>query len=269
MLRIDRELVERDGSNVEWQRTLSLSLERMGDVRLALDHAMSAVTAYEESLAIRRRLIALDDPNSQWPEELSYIIKKIDHAKRAREDSSVTDNHLAEVEAPTPVPAGKDSVSLTGEEAIARAKLALLSFFALIKATRTRWQGESLLLNELTKRATAVAQSLQRASKVRGSRPKELKPLSSYVGEIVPAWQKSEFVEPHLRSVSIQGEGDAVGSTIGELPSTTRTVPIDSIPNTEDAKVTDQASIKRPRRRRRRKRKGHPPKAARARHRSG
>jgi tetratricopeptide (TPR) repeat protein len=262
MLTIDRELVERDGSNVEWQRTLSLSLERMGDVRLALDHAMSAVTAYEESLAIRRRLIELDDSNSQWPEEVSYIIKKIDHAKRAREDSWVTDPHLVEGEAPTPLLAGKESVSLSGEEAIARAKLLLLPFFGLIKATRTRWQGESLLLNKLTKRATAVARSLRRASKVRGSRPKELKPLSSYGGEIVAASQNSEFVESHSRSAAIQGEGDAVGSTIGELQSTTGTVFIDSVPNTEETKATNQASIKRPRRRRRRKRKGHQCKAA-------
>jgi tetratricopeptide (TPR) repeat protein len=258
MLAIDRELVEIDGSNIEWQRTLSLSLERMGDVRLALDHAMSAVTAYEESLAIRRRLIEFDDSNSQWPNEVSYIIKKIDDAKRAREDSWVTDHDSVEGEAPTPLLAGKESVSLSGEEAIARAELLLLSFFALIKATRTRWQRGSLLLNKLTKRATAIARSLRRASEVRGSRPKELKPLSSHGEEIVPAPQISEFVESHSRSASIQGEGDAVGSTIGELSSTTLTASIDSVPNTEDARATNQGSIKRPRRRRRRKRKGHP-----------
>jgi hypothetical protein len=234
----------------------------MGDVRLALGHAMSAVTAYEESLAIRRRLIELDDSNIQWPEEVLYIIKKVDHAKRAREEPVVTD-HLAEVEASTPLLAGKESVSVSGEEAIVRAKLSLLSFFALIRATRARWQGESLPLNRLTKRATAIARSLRRAGKVRGSGQKELKPLSSYGGKIVPASQKSEFVESHSRSASIQGEGDAVGS-MGELPSTTSTVSIESVPNTEDAKATNQASVKRPRRRRRRKRKGHPRKAARA-----
>jgi tetratricopeptide (TPR) repeat protein len=262
MLTIDRELVERDGSNVEWQRTLSLSLERMGDVRLALGHAMFAVTAYEESLAIRHCLIELDDSNIHWPEEISDIIQKIDHANRAGEEPWVTDQELAEVESPIPLQAGKESVSPSGDEAIARAKLSLLSFFALVKATRTRWQGESLLLNKLTKRATAVARSLRRAGKVRGSRPKELKPLSSCGGEIFPASQKSEFVESHSRSDSIQGEGDAVGSTIGELRSTTHTVFIDSAPNTEETKATNQASIKRSRRRRRRKRKDHPRKAA-------
>ena len=258
MLAIDRELVERDGSNIEWQRTLSLSLERMGDVRLALGHAMSAVTAYEESLAIQRRLIELDE----WLERVSYIIKKVDHAKRAREEQVASDHHLTDVEASTPLLARKESVLLSGEEAIARSKRSLLSFFAPVAGTRTRWQGESLLLNKLTKRATAFARSLRRASKARGSRPKELKPLSSCGAEIVPPSQKSQVVESHSSSASIQGEADGVGSTIGELQSITRTVFNDSVPNTEETKATNQASIKRPRRRRRRKRKGHQRKAA-------
>jgi len=263
MLAIDRELVERDGSNIEWQRTLSLSLERMGDVRLALGHAMSAVTAYEESLAIRRRLIELDDSNIQWPEGVSYINKKVGHAKRAREEQVASDHHLTDVEASTPLLAKKrESVSLSGEEAIARSKHSLLSFFAPVAGTRTRWQGESLLLNKLTKRATAFARNLRRASKARGSRPKELKPLSSCGAEIVAPSQKSQVVESHSSSASIQGEADGVGSTIGELQSITRTVFNDSVPNTEETKATNQASIKRPRRRRRRKRKGHQRKAA-------
>jgi tetratricopeptide (TPR) repeat protein len=173
MLVVDRELVESDGRNIEWQWNLSLSLERMGDVRLALGNAMSAVAAYEESVAIRRRLIELDGSNIQWPEEVSYIIKKIDHAKRAHEEQWVTDHHLDDVEVTTTLLAGKESVSLSGEEVIARAKFLLLSFFALIKATRSRWQRESLLLKRLTKRATAVVRSFRRASEVRASRPAE------------------------------------------------------------------------------------------------
>jgi tetratricopeptide (TPR) repeat protein len=241
MLTIDRELVERDGSNIEWQRTLSFSLERMGDVRLALGHAMSAVTAYEESLAIRRRLIELDDSNIQWPEEVLYIIKKVDHAKRAREEQWVTDHHSDDVEA--------QSVSLSGEEMIARAKHSLLSFFTLIKATRTRWRGESLLLNKLTKRATVIVRSFRRASEGRGSRPKELKPLSC---------GKESVTASHNNEFSIQGDGDGVVSTIGGAPSAIAVLSSVSVPNTDDAKASKQASIKkRPRRRRRRKWKGH------------
>jgi tetratricopeptide (TPR) repeat protein len=249
MLTIDRELVERDGSNVEWQRTLSLSLERMGDVRLALGNAVTAVAAYEESVAIRRRLIGLEGSNTQWPEEVSYIIQKIDHAKRAREEQWVTDHHLDDVEAPTTLMAGKQSVSLSGEEVIARARHLLLSFFALIKATRTRRLGESLLLNKLKKRARAVVRSFRRASEIRGSRPKESKSLSC---------GKESATASHKNESSIQGDGDGVVSTIGGAPSEIAVLSSDCVPKTDDAKASNQASIKkRPRRRRRRKRKGH------------
>ena len=249
MLEVDRALVEIDGTNIEWQLNLSSSLERMGDARLALDHAISAVAAYEESVAIRRRLIELDGSNTQWSEEVSYIIKKIDHAKRAHEEHWMTDNHLIDVET---LGAEKESVSPSGREEIARAKHLLLSFFALIKATRTQWRGKPLLLNRLTKRTTAVVRSFQRASQVKQSRAKELK-----LQEAVTASHKNE--------TSIQGDGNGV-SAIAVLPS-------DSVPNTDDAKAGNDASIKRRhRRRRRRKRKGqhnnmqHSPPGKKARH---
>jgi len=249
MFAVDRELVEIDGSNIEWQWNLSLGLERMGDVRLALGNAVSAVAAYEESVAIRRRLIELDGSNIQWPEEVSYVIKKIDHAKRAHEEQWVTEHCLDEVEAPTTLLAGKENVSLSGEEVIARAKHLLLSFFALINATRTRWRGESLLLNKLTKRATAVVRSFRPASEVRGSRPKELKLLSC---------GKESVTDSHNNESSIQGDEDGVVSSIGGTPSAIAVLSSDPVPNTDDAKASNQASIKkRPRRRRRRKRKGH------------
>src|SRR5262249_8625450 len=154
--------------NIEWQLNLSSSLERMGDARLALDHAISAVAAYEESVAIRRRLIESYGSNTQWPEEVSYIIKKIDHAKRANEEHWMTDHHLIDIAAPTTLRAEKESFSLNGEEVIARVKHLLLSVFPLIKPTRTQWRAKPLL----TKRATAVLRSFQRASQVRQSRAK-------------------------------------------------------------------------------------------------
>jgi tetratricopeptide (TPR) repeat protein len=244
MLAVDRELAEIDGSNIEWQWNLSSSLERMGDVRLALGNAHFAVAAYEESVAIRRRLIELDGSNTQWPKEVSDIVKKIDDARRAHEEQLVTDGHLDDVEAPATLLAGKERISLSGEEVIALAKHLLLSFFAQVKATRIRWRGKSLLLNKLTKRATAVVRSFLRASEGRGSRPKELKPLS-YGKESVTALYKS--------GSSIEGDGDV--GTIGGAPSALSS---DAVPSTDDAKASNQALLKkRPRRRRRRKRKGH------------
>jgi hypothetical protein len=130
MLAVDRELVEIDGSNIEWQWNLSSSLERMGDARLALDHAISAIEAYEEGVAIRRGLIELSGSNTQWSEEVSYIIKKIEHAKLAHEEQRVDDQYLEDVAAPTTLRAEKKSVSPSGEEVLVRAKHLLLSFFA-------------------------------------------------------------------------------------------------------------------------------------------
>src|SRR5215471_16515323 len=185
MLAADRELVEMDGSNIEWQWNLSSSLERMGDVRFALGNAIFALAAYEESVAIRRRLIELDGSNTQWPEEVSYIIKKIDHVKRAHEEHWMNEHHIIDVAAPTTMRAEKESVLPSGEEVLARAKHLLLSFFVLIKATRTRWRG--------TKSVTAVIRSFQRASRVSDLRTKELK-----LQESVTASHKNES--------SIQGD---------------------------------------------------------------
>jgi tetratricopeptide (TPR) repeat protein len=239
MLAADRELVEIDGSNIEWQWNLSSSLERMGDVRLALGNAIFAVAAYEESVAIRRHLIELDGSNTQWPEEVSCIVKKIDHAKRAHEEQLVTDDHLDDVEAPTTLLAGKERVSLSDEEVTARAKH---SFFALIKATKTLWQRESLLLITLRKRTTEVVRSFRRASEVKRSQPEDLKLLSSCGKESATA-------------SSIQGQGDGVVSAIGGAFTAVTVLSSDSVPNADNAKASDQASIKRSRRRRRRKRK--------------
>jgi hypothetical protein len=198
MLEVDRELVEIDGTNIEWQLNLSSSLERMGDARLALDHAISAVAAYEESVVIRRRLIELDGSNLQCPDEVSFIIKKIDQAKRAHEEQWVIDNQQDDVEAPPSLPE-KQSASLGGDEVIARTKNLLLSFFTLIKAIRTQWRKKPLLLSKQTKWATALVRSFQRASQVRKSPPKELK-------------LQENGTTSHKNASSIQGHADGVSA---------------------------------------------------------
>jgi hypothetical protein len=153
MLEADRALIGMDGTNIEWQLNLSSSLERMGDARLALDHAISAIEAYEESVAIRRRLIELDGLNTQWPEEVSYILKKIEHAKRAHEEHWMMDQHIIDVAEPTTLRDEKQRLSPNREKMIARGKHLLISVFALIKATRTQWRG--------TTRATGLIRSFQ------------------------------------------------------------------------------------------------------------
>ena len=114
------------------------------------------------------------------------------------------------------------------------------SFFALIKATKTRWRNESLLLIMLRKRTTEVVRSFRRASEVKRSQPEDLKPLSSCGKESATA-------------SSIQGEGDGVVNAIGGASTAVTVLSSDSVPNADNAKAI--ASIKRSRRRRRRKRK--------------
>ena len=74
MVSIDRALVAIDGSNSEWHRNLSLSLERFGDAKLTVGDTVAAVAAYEQTVALRRRLAASDKTNIQWQKEVSATL---------------------------------------------------------------------------------------------------------------------------------------------------------------------------------------------------
>jgi hypothetical protein len=87
MLSIDRGLVEIDGSNSEWQRNLSLSLQRFGDVKLTVGDTIAAFAAFEKSFALCRRLAASDKTNIRWQKALSSSIEKISRLKRWAEDN--------------------------------------------------------------------------------------------------------------------------------------------------------------------------------------
>ena len=49
-----------DPGNAQWRRDVSVSLDRVGDVRLAEGNRAGALAAYEESLAISRKFAAAD-----------------------------------------------------------------------------------------------------------------------------------------------------------------------------------------------------------------
>ncbi len=54
--RCSRELVAADNTNLLWQRDLSISLNRVGDVKRDSGDSAGALASYDESLVIRRRL---------------------------------------------------------------------------------------------------------------------------------------------------------------------------------------------------------------------
>ena len=69
-LEIAKRLAESDPSNSQWQRDLSVSYDRLGDVAVAQGDLAEAQEAYEEGLEVAKRL-AESDPNiSQWQRDL-------------------------------------------------------------------------------------------------------------------------------------------------------------------------------------------------------
>ena len=65
----------------EAQRDLSVSLDRIGDVKLQAGDRAGALAAYEESLAIRRKLAEADPGNAEAQRDLSVSLDKIGDVK--------------------------------------------------------------------------------------------------------------------------------------------------------------------------------------------
>lgn len=83
---ICRVLDEIDGSNTQRKWNLSLRLDRIGDVELALGHINAAACAHEESLALRRSLAEVNTSNSPWQGGVSLSLKKISNLKHVAEE---------------------------------------------------------------------------------------------------------------------------------------------------------------------------------------
>lgn len=64
--------------NTEWQRDLSVSHNKVGDIAVAAGELPTARSAYEASLAIRTRLAVLDPSNAQWREDLRWMRQRLD-----------------------------------------------------------------------------------------------------------------------------------------------------------------------------------------------
>ena len=76
-----RKLAEADPGNAVAQRDLSVSLDRIGDVKLQAGDRAGALAAYEESLAIRRKLAEADPGNARAQRDLSVSLNKIGDVK--------------------------------------------------------------------------------------------------------------------------------------------------------------------------------------------
>ena len=77
-----------DPTNADWQRDLSVSHTKVGNVQLAQGDASGALASYEASLAIAKRLAASDPTNAGWQRDLSVSHEKVGDVQLAQGDAS-------------------------------------------------------------------------------------------------------------------------------------------------------------------------------------
>jgi tetratricopeptide (TPR) repeat protein len=89
-LNIRRILADQDKSNADWQRDLSVSYEKVGDVLKAQTRFPEAMDVYQRSLNIRRTLADQDRFNAGWQRDLivSYYRAGTCMAKIEGEDNA-------------------------------------------------------------------------------------------------------------------------------------------------------------------------------------
>src|SRR5262249_33765451 len=75
-----------DPNNPERRRDKSVSLERIGDVKLAAHERGEALARYQESLAVREALGAEQPGNGEWSHDVTVAQEKIGDAKFAGGD---------------------------------------------------------------------------------------------------------------------------------------------------------------------------------------
>ena len=77
LLKLTMKLVEAEPDNTEWQRDLSVSHNKVGDMHQANGDGVSALKAYEDGLAIAKRLVELDPSVVEWQTDLAVSYYKL------------------------------------------------------------------------------------------------------------------------------------------------------------------------------------------------
>ena len=85
-LAIADRLAKADPGNAGWQRDLSVSYEKIGDVQVAQGDLAGALKSYRDSLAIADRLAKSDPGNAGWQRDLSVSYDKIGDVQVAQGD---------------------------------------------------------------------------------------------------------------------------------------------------------------------------------------
>ena len=74
---IRERLARQDPDNTQWQRDLSISHERIGDVQVAQGDLPGALQAFRAGMAISERLARLDSRNAGWQRDVLVSLTKL------------------------------------------------------------------------------------------------------------------------------------------------------------------------------------------------
>ena len=72
-LAIAERLAQADPSNTQWQRDLSVSYWKLGEVDSKQSKAGEALAMFERSAVIAERLATLDPGNATWKNDLEWV----------------------------------------------------------------------------------------------------------------------------------------------------------------------------------------------------
>jgi tetratricopeptide (TPR) repeat protein len=81
VLTISRRLADRDAENVTWQRDITVTLNKIGDLEKARRDVAAATAAYDESIAIRRRLLGRNPENIEAARDLQIALDRLGDVK--------------------------------------------------------------------------------------------------------------------------------------------------------------------------------------------
>ena len=77
-------MAARDPANTDWQRDLSISYERIGDVQLQQGDLAGALASYRKALVIGEILAARDPNNAEWQRDLIVSLANLGMASGER-----------------------------------------------------------------------------------------------------------------------------------------------------------------------------------------
>ena len=95
-LEVSQRLAESDPGNAGWQRDLSVSLEKLGDLAVAQGDLEDARQKYADALEVSQRLAESDPSNAQWQRDLFVSnFKLADVLEKQGESESMRHWHRA------------------------------------------------------------------------------------------------------------------------------------------------------------------------------